>query len=119
MIRSLIFAVCFLAGGLALQAQQKQQVSVEKGTVLTINEPVADQYRYVLFPRKNFIIKRGGIADMKSVYGKRVEVVDYSYTADGDTRVTLQRTDGKKFFRNFKTVEAYLEDALNSGELVK
>ena len=119
MIRSLLFAFCFIAGGVALQAQQKQQVSIEKGTILTINEPVSDHYRYVLFPRKNIIIKRGGIADMKSVYGKKVEVVDYSYSPNGDTRVTLQRTDGKKFFRNFKTVDAYLEDALNSGELVK
>ncbi len=56
---------------------------------------------------------------MKSVFGKEVEVVDYAYTSDGDTRVTLKRTDGKKFFRNYKTVDAYLEDALTSGELIK
>ncbi len=115
----ILLAICFLGGSMALQAQQKQQVTIEKGTVLTIAEPVSDQYRYVLFPRKNFIIKRGGIADMKSVFGKEVEVVDYAYTSDGDTRVTLKRTDGKKFFRNYKTVDAYLEDALTSGELIK
>ncbi|QBA65122.1 hypothetical protein [Muriicola soli] len=119
MNRLLLIALCFLGGSLSLQAQQTQQTSIEKGTVLTINEPVSDEYRYVLFPRKNFIIKRGGIANLKSVYGKKVEVVHYSYTDNGDTRVTLRRTDGRKFFRNFKTVDAYLEDALTAGELVK
>ena len=119
MLRNLFLVVCFLGGGLMLQSQESQQVSIEKGATLTIKEPVADDYRYILFPRKNFIIKRGGIANMKFVYGKEVEVVDYSYTADGDTRVTLKRTDGKKFFRNYKTVDAYLEDALAAGELVK
>lgn len=119
MKRLLFIVLCFLGGGLGLQAQQTQQTSIEKGTVFTISEPVADQYRYVLFPRKNFIIKRGGIANLKSVYGKEVEVVDYAYTDEGDTRVTLKRTDGRKFFRNFKTVDAYLEDALTAGELTK
>jgi len=115
----IFLSLFFLGGGLSLQAQQNEQTTIEKGTVLTISEPVSDQYRYVLFPRKNFIIKRGGIANMKSVYGKKVEVVDFSYTDDGDTRVTLKRTDGRKFFRNFKTVDAYLEDALTAGELTK
>ncbi|NER10269.1 hypothetical protein SAMN06265375_101190 [Muriicola jejuensis] len=119
MLRTLILVACFLGGSALLQAQQTQQVPVEKGTVLTIAEPLSHEYRYILFPRKNFIIKRGGIADMKTVYGQEVEVVDYAYTADGDTRVTLKRTDGKKFFRNFNTVDAYLEDALTSGELKK
>jgi protein involved in polysaccharide export with SLBB domain len=119
MVRNILFALCFLGGGFTLLSQQKQQVTIEKGTILTIDEPVADEYRYILFPRKNFIIKRGGIPNMKFVYGKKVEVVDYSYTADGDTRVTLKRTDGKKFFRSYKTVDAYLEDALTSGELTK
>ncbi len=118
-MKRFLLTLCILGGSLTPQAQDKQQVTVEKGTLLTIAEPVSDQYRYVLFPRKNFIIKRGGIADMKSVYGKEVEVVDFSYTKDGDTKVTLKRTDGKKFFRNFKTVDAYLEDALTSGELTK
>ncbi len=119
MLRKIILTLIFLGGGLALQAQQKQQVAIEKGTVLTLDEPVADEYRYVLFPKKNFIIKRGGIANLKSVRGVEVEVVEYAYTENGDTRVTLKRRDGKKFFRNFKTVDAYLEDALTSGELTK
>ncbi|NNJ89293.1 MAG: hypothetical protein HKP53_07810 [Eudoraea sp.] len=100
-------------------AQEGQQVPIQEGTILTIAQPTSAEYQHIHFPRKNFIIKRGGIADMKSVLGKEVEVVAFSYTDDGETQVTLKRTDGKKFFRNFKTVDAHLEDALSSGELIK
>jgi hypothetical protein len=119
MLQKVVLAICFLSGSLWMQAQQKQQITIEKGAVLTINEPVSNEFRYIKFPRKNFIIKRGAIADLKSVYGKEVEVIDFSYTDSGDTKVTLKRTDGKKFFRYFRTVDAYLEDALTSGELIK
>jgi hypothetical protein len=110
------FFFCFCAVAFA---QEKRQVPIQEGTVLTIAPPASAEYQHIHFPRKNFIIKRGGIADMKSVFGKEVEVVAYSYTDKGDTKVTLKRRDGKKFFRNFSTVDAHLEDALSAGELVK
>ena len=54
---------------------------------------------------------------MKTVLGKKVEIIDYTYTSDGSTEVTLKPVDGKKFFRKFATVKADLEDALSTGEL--
>jgi hypothetical protein len=100
-------------------SQAKQQVPIEDGTVLIIAKPATADYQHIDFPRKNFIIKRGGIANFKSLYGKKVEVVSHSYTPDGETIVTLKRVDGIKFFRNFSTVDAHLEDALSAGELIK
>ncbi|MGB5377725.1 hypothetical protein [Muriicola sp.] len=100
-------------------AQEKQQTPIEAGTVLTIAKPSTANYKHIDFPRKNFIIKRGGIANFKTLYGKKVEVVSHSYSADGQTIVTLRPADGTKFFRNFSTVDAHLEDALSAGELIK
>ncbi len=114
-----ILLFCALSIGTFAFAQENKQAPIQEGTVLTIAKPSTAEYQHIHFPRKNFIIKRGAIADMKSVYGKEVEVVAYSYTDEGDTKVTLKRTDGKKFFRNFRTVDAHLEDALSSGELKK
>ncbi len=111
--------LCFLSLSIGLYAQDKQQTPIKEGTLLTIERPVGSEYQHIHFPRKNFIIKRGGIANLKSVYGKEVEVIAYSYTDEGDTKVTLKRTDGMKFFRNFSTVDAHLEDALKAGELKK
>jgi len=119
MLRTAFLVICLLGMSLGTNAQDKEQVPVKEGTILTINRPVGEEYQHIQFPRKNFIIKRGGIANLKSVYGKKVEVVSYSYTEKGDTEVTLKRTDGKKFFRNFRTVNAHLEDALTAGELKK
>ncbi len=100
-------------------AQEKQEVPIQEGTVLTIAKPSSAEFQHIHFPRKNFIIKRGGIANLKSVYGKKVEVVSYSYNDEGETIVTLKPTNGIKFFRNFRTVDAHLEDALSAGELIK
>lgn len=119
MVRKALLLGFFISMSAIATAQDNQQVPVEEGTILTIERPVGTEYHHIHFPRKNFIIKRGGIADMKSVYGKQVEVVAYTYTDEGDAKVTLKRTDGKKFFRNFRTVDAHLEDALSSGELKK
>lgn len=119
MVLKRIFIGCFFCFCSVAFAQEKKQVPIQEGTILTIAEPVSADYQHIHFPRKNFIIKRGGIANMKSVFGKKVEVVAYAYTDKGDTKVTLKRTDGKKFFRNFRTVDAHLEDALSSGELKK
>jgi hypothetical protein len=119
MVLKRLFIGCFFCICSIAYTQQKKQVPIQEGTIFTIAQPVSAEYQHIHFPRKNFIIKRGGIANMKSVFGKKVEVVAYSYTDDGGTKVTLKRTDGKKFFRNFRTVDAHLEDALSSGELKK
>ena len=116
-MRKIVFCMLFAFTGYLVQAQQKQQVNIQKGVVLTIESPSASDYQHVQFPRKNFIIKRGGIADMKTVLGKKVEIIDYVYTSNGSTEVTLKRVDGKRFFRKFPTITARLEDAIRSGEL--
>lgn len=88
------------------------------GDTFTIGDPENVTYDHLLFPRKNIIIKRGGIADMKLVSGLTVVVKDLTYDANGRARVTLERVDGIRFFRAFKTIEARLEDAVNAGELI-
>lgn len=116
-MRTIVFCILFVLTGSMVQAQDKKEVNIPKGTVLTIEAPSASDYQHVHFPRKNFIIKRGGIADMKTVLGKKVEIIDYVYTANGSTKATLKRVDGKRFFRKFPTITAHLEDAIRSGEL--
>ena len=73
---------CFLSFSNYSQTSSDQ---VKVGDTFTIGEVKMNNYEHIKFPRKNFIIKRGGIANLKSVYGKEVEVVDYAYTDEGDT----------------------------------
>lgn len=92
---------------------------VQVNDVLIIQEPSGADFKHIHFPRKNFIIKRGGIANLKSLKGTKVVVDEISYAKDGATLVTVSRMDGKKFFRAFPRVTAKLESALETGELRK
>ncbi|WP_051908155.1 hypothetical protein [Flavimarina sp. Hel_I_48] len=77
--------------------------------------PDSGVFKSIDVPKKNFIIKRGGIADMDTLHG--VHVIIKEEKKDG--KVTLARKDGKHFFNAFPVLHADLESALATGELVK
>lgn len=110
---ALIIIFALFAGISQIQAQSSM---LQQGQVLQIDRPESGDFQYVKFPRKNIIIKRGGIADMKSVEGMLVVVQSFKETKWG-TEVTLKRKDGGKFFRNFPTITAIWPDARDNGEL--
>ena len=99
----------------AISFGQAQDVQV--GDIYVIEEPSGIDYKHVMFPKRNLIIKRGGIPDMDMVKNLEVEVVGVTYTMDNKTLVTLKRTDGRRFFKALFSVKAELEGALQSGEL--
>lgn len=94
---------------------QSQEVQV--GDILTIEAPSGDEYQYIHFPKRNFIIKRGGIPDMDMVRDLEVEVVNVTYSKGNKTLVTLKRVDGGRFFKSLFSVKADYDGALNAGEL--
>ncbi len=97
-------------------AQQTTYPSVKIGDKFIISEPSSSEYRFVDVPRKNFIIKRGGIADMKTLKNSVVVVTDIS--GDQSPVITFKRVNGIKFFRVYKTLTADLANALDSKELL-
>lgn len=115
-MKNILFFAAFIIFSISLTAQQSQ-VQVSEGDEYTIHVPVSSEFHHIHFPRKNFIIKRGAIPDMKKVYGTKVVVTSVDYDDMGQAEVTLERADGRKFFRNFRSVEADLAEALSSGEL--
>lgn len=94
---------------------QGQEVKI--GDEFVISPVQGTSYSHLIFPRKNFIIKRGGIANTKSVKNLHVIVQSISYDSDGNTLVHLSRKDGGRFFRSYKQISARLEKALEYGEL--
>ncbi len=91
--------------------------TVAKGDIFILGEPSGARYLHIDFPRENIIIKRGGIANFKSVVDEEVIVESTAKDKNGFTKVTLRRKDGFKFFRHYSTVKADLEKALASTEL--
>jgi len=89
----------------------------KKDSLDNIGRPTADQYKHIDFPRLNIIIKRGGLANFKSVEGNKVVVTSVKDKKDGTTQIKLKRTDGGRFFGSHSTVAADFKDAIGSGEL--
>jgi len=110
-----LFLACFIAG-FSIMAQETDDL-VSVGDIMNIGTPENGSYRHIHFPKKNFIIKRGGLADMKSVQGNEVVVTHIKTIKEGTTVVTLERKNGRKFFKYLPSVKADLENALANGEL--
>lgn len=111
-------ALFFSVSVLNAQSDVKQMTSdIEVGDVLEIGKPEANTYKHIDFPRANFIIKRGGIANYKSVQGEKIVVTSIKEKKDGTTQIKFKRNDGGRFFGSHKFIAADVNDALESGEL--
>lgn len=107
--------IAILAVLLPLGTIQAQAPQVTEGMVLEIVKPQGD-FQHLQVPRKNFIIKQGGLANMYSLHGNRVVVEKVQQLGD-QHKVVLRRKDGRKFFRVYPTLTAHWPEAVQAGEL--
>ncbi|WP_411895593.1 hypothetical protein [Winogradskyella sp. A2] len=112
-MKNIFLTLLFL--GFCIFATAQSQPNV--GDELVIKEPVAQNYRYVKFPRLNILAKKGKVANYKSVYGNTVIVKEVMTKEDGSTFVLLQKKDGSKFFGYLKNVKANYNKSIEAGEL--
>lgn len=103
-------AVLFSLG--TLSAQQDQ---IAEGSVLEIVKPEGE-FQHLKVPRKNFIIKQGGIANLHGLDGNLV-VVEQVQQLGEQHKVVIRRKDGRKFFRVYPTLTAHWPEAFQAGEL--
>lgn len=115
MRKALILAFFLCLGGM-LQAQDNANI-VTEGDILVLGEAKGSDYRHIDFPKKNIIIKRGAIANFKTLIGKYLVVHSIETDDLGNTEAVLRRKDGINFFRFFPKVRANIEQAINSDEL--
>ncbi|MGB7393432.1 MAG: hypothetical protein WA913_03465 [Pricia sp.] len=114
------YAIALLFSVSMLNAQDNVNVGstdVEVGDVFEIGRPEANSYKHIKFPRANFIIKRGGIANYKRVEGEKVVVTSIKEKKNGTTEVKIKREGGGRFFGSHPVVAADIDEALKSGEL--
>ena len=111
-----IFFICLLSA--QILAAQNSFGEIAVNDILAIETPMSGStFNHIYFPKKNFIIKKRGVANYKSIYGCVVMVSSIEKQVDGTTRVSLRRKDGRKFFNYLAEVKASLEPALERGEL--
>ncbi len=96
-------------------AQENQANQVKIGDQLIIGEPAGILYQNINVPRKNFIIKKGGIPNMSTLKNSVVTVTKISHS-DNPT-ITFKKSNGRKFFRAYRSLTAELNGAIDSGEM--
>ncbi len=107
-----IFGILFLIS-FSMLGQQNPEI----GEKLVIQSPKERTYDHLNFPNTNFIIKKNGVANYKSLSG--VTVVVSEIKNNSKNTVILKRLDGRKFFNTVYTISANFEEAMKSGELKK
>ncbi|WP_226968039.1 hypothetical protein [Zobellia roscoffensis] len=115
------FVLALMLSGSFLYAQDETKINannVEVGDVLEIGAPVTMNYKHIKFPRANFIIKRGGLANYRALQGNNVVVTSVENKKNGSTEIKIKRKDGSRFFRTHTVVAADISNALASGELL-
>ncbi|MDO6493956.1 hypothetical protein [Cellulophaga sp. 2_MG-2023] len=119
-MRKIMLVVVFLCLTIASKANTEPSLTeVKVGTELKIGEASSSTYQHLILPRKNFIIKRGGLANYKSLKKLTVVVTAVNTNSDGNVEVTLKRKNGKRFFNSHPTIKADYNKALEQKELLK
>jgi hypothetical protein len=113
MKKQAILAICALL--LPLSGVLAQITPINEGSVLEIVKPEGD-FQHLRVPKKNIIIKQGGIPNLYSLDGNVVVVQEVQQLGD-QHKVVIRRQDGGKFLRRYRTLTAYWPEALDSGEL--
>jgi hypothetical protein len=79
----------------------------------------SDNYKYISFPRANFIIKKGGLANYKNIKGKKVQIKSVKKKEDGSLIATIELISKKKFFNSHKYVKVDIYKAIDKKELLR
>ena len=118
-MKTLITIVALAFTTCTMNAQKSCETpDLKTGAVLKIASPSNSSYAHINFPKSNFIIKRGGIANYKSLINKKVKVTDVKMENGCVSQVEVELVDGKKFFNTVKAVTVDVEAALEAQEIV-
>lgn len=117
-MKAILFTVILALGTLNIQAQGNCETpKVKTGDILKLSGATNTQFEHINFPKKNFIIKKGGIVNYKKLNNKEVEVTDIEVVEGCISKIDVKLADGSKFFNAVEVVSINLEGALSSGEV--
>ncbi|MBT8237260.1 MAG: hypothetical protein HKP24_12965 [Croceitalea sp.] len=115
-MKKILFITLVVCAMFTTRAQEDYSDMVKVGDELMISNPSGSDYQYIDVPRKNFIIKRGGIANMATLKNAKVTVTKITFK-DSKPIIRFKKSDGRKFFNAFRTLTADLNNAIAQSEL--
>ncbi|MAS71544.1 MULTISPECIES: hypothetical protein [unclassified Leeuwenhoekiella] len=118
-MKTFLVIAAMALGLTSMQAQNNCETpQLKTGDVIKIASPTHATYSHINFPKSNFIIKRGGIANPKSLINKEVEVTQVKMENGCVAEIEVKLKDGKKFFNVVREVSIDVEAALEAKEIV-
>jgi len=97
---------------------QTSTSNFNKGDIFQIGTADYDNYKHINFPRANFIIKKGGIANYKNIKGQKVVVTSVKEKSNGKKVATIKLVDSRRFFNSHKYITVDIDEALKTKELL-
>lgn len=97
---------------------QTSTFTFKKGDVFQIGNANYNNYEHINFPRANFIIKKGGIANYKNVKGQKVVIISIDEKSNGKRLATIKLVGPRKFFNSHKYVIVDIDEAIKNKELL-
>lgn len=110
-----LFTLLCMSFALVLSAQEASQVTV--GDELTIGKASNADYQFLKLPKRNFVIKRNGVANFDALAGTKVKVTQ-KIQMENTVWATVERVNGRRFFGIQPSITVRLEDALRSNEVL-
>ena len=92
---------------------------INVGDEITISNPSSSSYAYIHFPKSNFILKKGGNLNYKSLSGTKVIVAEVLQSNDGETIIKVKKKDGGSFLNSLKVLSIDYNKALENSEIIK
>lgn len=98
---------------------QSSTSDISPGDTFLIGNAKYDNYKYIDFPKANFIIKKGGIANYKNIKGTKVVVTSIKKKNNGKLIATIKLVGSRKFFNSHKYITVDIDKAIKNNELLK
>ncbi len=113
----ILSSVLALFISVSLYAQEAPS-SFNEGDVFQIGAVADNDYKHINFPRANFIIKKGGVANYDKVKGQRVVITSIKEKSNGKQVATIKLAGSGSFFNSHKFVTVDLDKAIKNKELL-
>ncbi len=89
-----------------------------EGNVFQIGNASDINYKHIHFPRANFIIKKGGIANYTNIKGQKVVITSIKEKSNGKQVATIKLTNSRRFFNSHKYITVDIDEAVKNKELL-
>ncbi|WP_166387504.1 MULTISPECIES: dihydroorotase [unclassified Polaribacter] len=103
----------------SIMYSQNSNSDIKVGDVFVVGEVINNNYKHINFPRANFIIKKGGLANYKNVKGEKVQIKSIKESKNGALIATIELASKKKFFNSHKYIKVNINEAILQKELLK